>query len=32
MLQNTVKNLGKMLQEQMKNTEKCNYEVELAGV
>ena len=32
MLQNTVKNLGKMLQEPMKNTEKCIYEVELAGL
>ena len=32
MLQNMVKKCRKMLQEQMKNTEKCNYEVELAGV
>ena len=32
MLQNIVKKCGKMLQKPIKNTEKCNYEVELAGV
>jgi len=32
MLQNMVKKCGKMLQEQVKNMEKCIYEVDLAGL
>lgn len=32
MLQNMAKKCGKMLQEPMKNAEKCIYEVNLAGL